>query len=276
MRALGPADVRPGAAAVLDVRGAEAFRSGHLAGSGSIPAGELAPRRAELPPREAPVLVVAESAAAARAAAATLDTMGYRDIAYLDAALAALAGGLADRGPAARLWRPAPFLEEVLPLLPDPRGGPHRALDLAAGSGREAVFLALGGWEVEAWDVSSEALERAAGLARRHGVRLDTVVADLERGEPPLPESAFDLVTCFRFLHRPLFPRIEAALRPGGRLVYETYRLGQARFGRPRRARFLLRDGELRSAFPGLSVERYDEPDPEGGPVTARLLARRP
>lgn len=276
MRALGPADVRPGAAAVLDVRGEEAFRSGHLGGSGSIPAGELAPRRAELPPREAPVLVVAEDAAAARAAATVMEQMGYRDVAYLDAPLDTLAGGLSDRGPAARLWRPAPFLEEVLPLLPDPRGGPHRALDLAAGSGREAVFLALAGWEVEAWDAASEALERAAGLARRHGVRLDTVVAALERGEPPLPEGAFDLVTCFRFLHRPLFPRIEAALGPGGWLVYETYRLGQARFGRPKRDRFLLRDGELRAAFPGLSVERYEELDPEGGPVTARLLARRP
>ena len=219
--------------------------------------------------------MVAEGAAAARAGAAVMEEMGYGDVAYLDAPLAALAGGLSDRGPAARLWRPAPFLEEVLPLLPDPRGGPRRALDLAAGSGRDAVFLALAGWEVEAWDVAPEALERAARLARRHGVRLVTVVADLERGEPPLPEDAFDLVTCFRFLHRPLFPRIEAALRPGGRLVYETYRLGQERFGRPKRALFLLRDGELSSAFPGLSTERYEELDPEGGPVTARLLARK-
>ena len=80
----------------------------------------------------------------------------------------------------------------------------------------------------------------------------------------------------FRFLHRPLLPEIEGALAPGGWLVYETFRRGQARYGRPTHARFLLDDGELSSAFPSLLVEHYDEPSPPGGPITARLLARRP
>ncbi|MEK7331676.1 MAG: hypothetical protein AAB113_12845, partial [Candidatus Eisenbacteria bacterium] len=82
--------------------------------------------------------------------------------------------------------------------------------------------------------------------------------------------------TVFRFLHRPLFPHIERALAPGGWLVYETFRRGQERFGRPTHPRFLLNEGELSSAFPSLAVEDYTEPDPEGGPVTARLLARKP
>ena len=155
----------------------------------------------------------------------------------------ALPGGLADRAPAARLWRPAPFLEEVLPLISRPRGtapgsgaragAPPLALDLACGAGRDAVFLAQHGFEVEGWDHAPEALERAHDLARRHGVTLRTELRDLERPGLPPPARPLDLIVCFRFLHRPLFPWMERALAPGGWLVYETYRAGQERFGRP-------------------------------------------
>jgi len=93
---------------------------------------------------------------------------------------------------------------------------------------------------------------------------------------PALPEAAYALVTCFRYLHRPLFPVMAAALAPGGHLVVETYRDGQQQFGKPKRPRFLLRPGELREAFAALELIRYDEPSPPGGPWTARLLARRP
>ena len=271
---------------VLDTREPEAFACGHLAGSGHIPSAELRARRAELPPRDAAILVVAEDATAAAAAAATLETLGYAAVSWLDAPLGAVAGGLADRAPAACLWRPAPFLEEVLPLIcrppaaapgPNaPASGPPLALDLACGAGRDAVFLARHGFEVEAWDHAPEALERTRDLARRHGVTLRTEVLDLERADLPPPPRPFDLIICFRFLHRPLFPWMERALAPGGWLVYETFRTGQERFGRPIRAHFLLAPDELARAFPTLETIRYEERDPEGGPVTARLLARRP
>lgn len=258
-------------AAILDVRSAEAFAAGHLAQSGHIPRAELAARRAELPPRDQPVVVVSDDPAESGAAAAELEGLGYARVIWLPAPLGGLPDGHADRGPAARLWRPAPFLEEVLPLLP--RG---RAADIATGAGRDAVFLALNGLTVEAWDHDPTALARAAALAARHSVALVLVEADLVRGEPPLPEAAYDLIVCFRFLHRPLFPALERALAPGGMLVYETYRRGQERFGRPLSGRFLLDPGELSSAFPGLDVVRYEEREPEGGPVTSRLLARKP
>jgi len=125
-------------------------------------------------------------------------------------------------------------------------------------------------------DDDPDILASAEALARRNGVRITTTVRDLERRDTRLPEGRYALVTVFRFLHRPLLPAIGRALAPGGRLVYETFRRGQARFGRPTHPRFLLEDGELRTAFPGLVVERYDEPGPEDGPITARLLARRP
>ena len=261
----------PSAATVLDVRDPAAFARGHLAGAGHLPRAEFAARRTELPPRDAWVLVVGESPEQARAAAADLEALGYARVDWLDAPLATLSTGLADRGPAARLWRPAPFLEQMLPRL-----APGLALDLAAGAGREAVFLAMHGFTVEAVDDDPDILARAEALAKRNGVRITTRVVDLERRGAAVPQERYGLVIVFRFLHRPLFPHIERALAPGGRLVYETFRRGQARYGRPSHPRFLLDDGELRSAFPSLVVEHYEEPDPAGGPITARLLARRP
>ena len=277
-RALAPDAVRGRRAdfSVLDVREEAAFREGHIAGSGHVPRSELRLRRSELPPREQPLLVVAADGPEAAAAAAELNALGFASVAWLDAPLAALEGGLADQSPAARLWRPAPFLEEMQLRIPRPRPDACAALDAAAGAGREAVYLALQGFQVEARDRDPEALARAAALAARHGVRITTAVTDLEDNVITIPPDRFQLVVCFRYLHRPLFRQLERTLAPGGFLVYETYRLGQEKLGRPRRERFLLRPGELASAFPSLVVEHYAELEPAGGPVTARLLARKP
>jgi SAM-dependent methyltransferase len=278
MPALDPAAVpaRPPGTVVLDVRDEPSFAAGHLAGAGHLPREEFDARRTELPPRDAAILVVAADPGAARDAATALAGLGYPRVDWLDAPLASLPGGLADTGAAARLWRPAPFLEQVLPRLLAPPPANRLALDLAAGAGREATWLALHGFELEAVDDDPGILERARALAARHGVRITTRVQDLERHDTRLPEGRYGLVIVFRFLHRPLLPAIERALAPGGRLVYETFRRGQARFGRPTHPRFLLDDGELARAFRGLVVEHYEEPSPPGGPITARLLARKP
>jgi SAM-dependent methyltransferase len=265
------AATRLGQFTILDVRDASRFDAGHLEASGHIPLAEIAGRRTELPPREARVLVVADDAATAERAAAEIGNRDFASLHWLDAPLATLPGGLASRAPAARLWKPAPFLERVLPSIP--RG---RAADLAAGAGREAVFLALSGFDVEAWDRDVPGLEMASMLAARNGVALRTVVADLEQPTSPLPEDTFDLVVCFRFLHRPLLPAMARALAPGGTLVYETFRTGQERYGKPCRPRFLLEPHELARAFAQLEILTYEESEPPGGPVTARLLARRP
>lgn len=265
------AAARSAHAIVLDVREASAFARGHLAGAGRVALEEFTARRAELPPRTATVLVVHDEPAEAGRAAATLARLGYGDVAWLDAPLAALDGGHDDRGPAARAWQPSPFLERVLPSL-----APGRALDFASGSGRDSVFLAMHGWDVEAWDHDADALARAEALAKTCGVRVTTRVVELIAEEPPAIERPWDLVVVVRFLHRPLLGWIERAVAPGGALVYETFRTGQERHGRPKSARYLLQPGELRAAFPSLRVEHYEESEPDGGPVMAHLLARRP
>ena len=270
---LSPADPVGGrdAAVVLDVRDAEDFAAGHLPGAGHLPAGSLAERRTELPPRETEVVVVHDDPRRAETAARALQAMGYTLARWLDHPLARIPDGHASLAPAARLWRPSPFLERVRDRLP-----PGRALDLACGAGRNGVWLACMGWRAEAWDHDEHALARAHALAERSGVALVTRCVDLELGSPPAPEPCPEVIVVVRYLHRPLFPWIEDALAPGGALVVETFRRGQERHGHPRSARFLLEPGELALAFPRLRVEICEESEPEGGPVLARLLATKP
>ncbi len=258
------------AARILDVRASADFAAGHLPGAGNVPFAELAARTVELPARDEPLLVAAGKTRDALEAALTLEGLGFESVAYLDSPLAAHPRALVDRGPKARLWSPAPFLLEVADRLP--RG---RALDVAAGSCRNAVYLAGLSLEAEAVDRSAEALARGSDLAKREGVTVHSWVQDLE-DVPHLPEARYQVIVCFRFLFRPLFAAIERALAPGGHLVYETFRKGLRPGARPRRERFLLEPGELRAAFPRLVVLHESEPEPPDAPATARLWARKP
>jgi rhodanese-related sulfurtransferase len=260
----------PGAV-VLDVRAEDAFAAGHLAGAGRMSEEEFGPRRPELPPRTARVLVVHDEPARARAAARALMALEYRHVAWLSAPISELPGGCASREPSAALWCPSPFLARVRGEL-----APGRALDFASGAGRESVYLARHGWDVDAWDHDPAAHQRAVALAAREGLTLATRVVDLERVQDLPPPRPWDTIVVCRYLHRAAFPWLERALVPGGTLVYETFRRGQELHGRPRQARFLLEPGELALAFPSLRVERYEESNAPGGPVMAHLLARRP
>jgi DNA/RNA-binding domain of Phe-tRNA-synthetase-like protein len=158
---------------------------------------------------------------------------------------------------------------------PEDEGPSGRALDLACGSGRAAVYLALLGWSVTAIDILPEALEMAQALARRWGVGIRAVQADLEESAP-VREGIWELVTVFRFLSRTLLAWIREAVRPGGLLLYETFTVRQAPERRPRDRRFLLEPGELRRAFAPWEELEYAEGTDEAGDALALLVARRP
>jgi len=171
---------------------------------------------------------------------------------------------------------PASFLVAHRHLLP-PQG---RALDVAMGAGRNALYLASLGYEVTGIDVSGVAVARCRQEAAHRGLPIEALQADLESYE--LPRAAYDVVINFYYLQRDLASQMEAALRPGGVLVFESLTTEQKRFDwGPQREEFLLRPSELRSLFPALEVlvyregvvERDSEP---GMKAVAGLVARKP
>ena len=163
---------------------------------------------------------------------------------------------------------PIPFLKDHVDLLP--KGA---ALDLAMGEGRNGVFLATKGFQVTGVDISEAGFEKASALASEKGVKLTTVVADLE--QYTIPPSSYDVIICTYFLQRDLFPKITAALKPGGVAMIETYTVDHLQY-RPKFNRtFLLERNELLTLLPGLRVLRYQEVD-TGDAAFASILAQKP
>jgi tellurite methyltransferase len=165
---------------------------------------------------------------------------------------------------------PSQWLLDNINLLPA-RG---KALDVAMGNGRNAIYLAKSGLEVEGIDISEEAVAAALKLAKDSGVNIAALVADLEDGYR-LPEAIYDVVICFNYLHRPLMAQIKGALKPGGFIVYETYIVDQAQFGKPRNPDHLLRHNELLEMFRGFRVLRYREGIIEESKAMASLVAQK-
>lgn len=166
---------------------------------------------------------------------------------------------------------PADFLIENLALLP--RG---RVLDVAMGEGRNALYLARQGFEVDGVDISPTAVERARAAAEREGLLINATVGDLE-GSFRIPEQAYDALICFNYLQRSLFPALKAALRPGGVIIYETFIVDQAAlFGKPRNPEFLLRHNELLNVFHDFRCLRYREGVFAGRGAVAGIVAVKP
>jgi len=166
---------------------------------------------------------------------------------------------------------PSDFLVAQLPGLQ--RG---RALDVASGDGRHALYLARRGWRVDAVDFAHPGLTRLLAVARRDGLTVNALQADLEQF--PLPRDRYDLVVNVRYLQRSLFGALKAAVRAGGLVLFETFIRNQQQLGHPRNPAFLLERGELAAQFGDFDVVFYEEGHfvTETGPAfLARLLARR-
>jgi SAM-dependent methyltransferase len=148
-----------------------------------------------------------------------------------------------------------------------------RALDVAGGAGRHAVWLARRGLSVTLADVSDVGLARARAAAEAASVAIDTVAVDLE--EQPFPAGPWDLVVCFHYLHRPLFASFASSLAPGGTLLAVQPTLANLERHPKPGAAYLLAEDELRGLVSPLSIVRYDEGWLEEGRHEARVVARR-
>ena len=149
---------------------------------------------------------------------------------------------------------PNAFLKKHIHLL-----SKGRALDIATGEGRNAVFLAQNGFEVDAVDISEKGLKKAQALAREKGVNINTFLVDLDRYR--IPKERYDLIANFFFLKRRLIPRIKKGLKKGGRVIFETYTLEHRTLGvvGPKQAKYFLKPNEPLRLFKDFRILFYRE-----------------
>jgi SAM-dependent methyltransferase len=127
-------------------------------------------------------------------------------------------------------------------------------LDVACGSGRHLRYLGSLGFSVVGVDRDEAALELSRGIAT-----VEVRVADIEAGPWPFAPGEFDGVVVTNYLWRPLFANLVAALRPGGVLIYETFALGNERYGRPANPDHLLQRDELLRRVEPLGVVAFEQ-----------------
>ena len=149
---------------------------------------------------------------------------------------------------------PNPFLKKYIHLLPK-----GKALDIASGEGRNAVFLAQQGFEVDAVDISGKGLKKAQKLAREQGVKIKTFLVDLDQYQ--IEKERYDLIANFYYLKRRLIPRIKKGIKKGGRVVFETYLLEHRTLGTggPKQAKYFLKPNELLRLFKNFRILFYRE-----------------
>ncbi len=155
--------------------------------------------------------------------------------------------------------KPTPLLVETASKLK-----PGRALDLACGTGRNAIWLAEHGWQVTAVDGSAVAID----LLRNRAPGIDARVADLEKREYAIEPAAWDLIAVCYYLQRDLFEPVKRGLKPGGVAVVIVH-LGESRFS--------VQPGELAAYFKGWEILSYYEGkprDPEHKRAVAEIVAK--
>ncbi|MCA9483806.1 MAG: class I SAM-dependent methyltransferase [Nitrospina sp.] len=161
---------------------------------------------------------------------------------------------------------PVRFLRENLALLPK-----GKVLDIAMGEGRNGVYLAANGFEVEGIDISEVGLNKAHKLAEQNGTKITTRVVDLENTQ--LPESTYDVVLCTYYMQRDLVPQMKKAVKPGGVVVFETYNADYLKY-RQFNPKWVLKDNELLEMFRDFKILRYQAYD-DGTEAYSSIIAQR-
>jgi len=145
---------------------------------------------------------------------------------------------------------------------------PGRALDLACGTGRNALWLAEHGWKVTAVDRSEAAIRGLRGL-------VDARIADLEAGEFAIGVDAWDLILMSHYLQRDLFEPVKLGLKSGGLAIVIVHLFEPGHES----SRFSLHPGELANSFEDWEIlySREGKPvrNPQGRAV-AEIVARKP
>lgn len=170
------------------------------------------------------------------------------------------------RSEGAKLSTPTPLLVETAQTLK-----PGRVLDLACGTGRNAVWLAEHGWQVTAVDGSAAAIE----AVRRMAPGVDARVADLEKHEFPIGDASWDLIAVCYYLQRDLFEPVKQGVKHGGIVMVIVHLVEPGH----EESHFSVQPGELAKYFEGWEIlHSYEgQPrDPEHKRAVAEIVARKP
>ena len=172
---------------------------------------------------------------------------------------------------------PTAFLKDKLSLLKK-----GKALVLAMGEGRNAVYLAENGFDVTGVDISEVGIEKCERLAEERGVLVDSIVADLT--DYDMGTEQYDLITNFYFYDKSILPRVVDSLKPGGIFIFETYSRDHpkhSKFG-PKNPNYLVKPNELLEIFQSLRILYYedtvtelDEGMHKGKAALIRLIAKK-
>lgn len=164
----------------------------------------------------------------------------------------------------------------------DVGGLPPRAIDMACGRGRNALFLARRGWHVDAIDISAVALEHLRADATAEGLSVNCIERDLETVAAALhglTDRHYELALLMRYADTALVAALPRLLAPGGHVMAEMHLRTDRPVAGPRSPRFRVAPGELRLAAAALEPLHYREgivTDPDGREVAlAQLVGRR-
>jgi len=141
------------------------------------------------------------------------------------------------------------WVEDTYHYLPE--GG--KILDLACGHGRHSQFLEAQGFEMTAVDID------VTTITQRNLTNTAIIQADLEGTGWPFLEGQFDGVVVVNYLWRRQLSNIFQSIKSGGVLIYDTFCVGNEKYGRPRNSDFLLQTGELKAAFGSGEVLAFEE-----------------
>jgi SAM-dependent methyltransferase len=170
---------------------------------------------------------------------------------------------------------PTALLAQWAPRLP-----PGRALDVACGTGRNALFLAAAGHEVDALDIAAEGLARGRETAAKRGLDIRWIEADLDSDlDAVLPRDTYDLIVWVRYINSSLMPHLLQRLRARGHLLCEQHLTTAEDVVGPRSPAFRLQPDELVSSVTDVQLLHYFEglvTDPDGRRAAlAQVVARR-
>ena len=161
------------------------------------------------------------------------------------------------------------LLLDYLHLLPK-----GRVLDVAMGKGRNALYLAKHGFEVEGVDINETSVKECREVASKRRLKIKAQVVDLTGYR--ISSNTYDVILCFNYLQRDLIPQMKTGLKKGGIILYQTFLIDQhIKFGKPKHKEYCFEHNELLRFFQDFRVIYHKEGFVTEEKAVASLVAQK-